>query len=136
VLFVHDVSDITVDLLKMFNYLKLENSAGMFVVETVFVGNLMSWVYWRLYTYPLHVLNSALIESHQLIANHHNGQLLYNLSPFPFWLTSNCLLVLLQVLHIFWFFLFLRIAYRLVMEGGHKAGAKEYEGESSDYHDD
>ena len=40
----------------MTNYLKLEGPSGLFVVETVFVSNLVSWIYFRLYVFPLKVI--------------------------------------------------------------------------------
>jgi hypothetical protein len=56
VLLLHDSSDIVADLLKLANYLKLEGSKGLFLVEALFLGNLASWAYTRLYLYPLRVL--------------------------------------------------------------------------------
>ena len=49
VLYVHDVSDITTDLLKIFNYCKLEGPKGYFLVEGIFAINLCYWFYYRFY---------------------------------------------------------------------------------------
>lgn len=56
VLFLHDSSDIVVDLLKMANYLNLEGPRGLFCVELLFVANLAAWGYLRLFVLPLHVI--------------------------------------------------------------------------------
>ena len=53
--------------------------------------------------------------------------------PYPamqFWAT--CTVVLLSVLflmHIWWYFLFLRILKGIIYEGAHEAGRQEYEGD-------
>ena len=59
------------------------------------------------------------------------GDILANLFPstMPFWLFANVMLVFLAVLHVWWFYLILRIAYKLIM--GIKAADiadDEYEG--------
>ena len=51
VLFIHDLSDIPVDLLKIFNYCQLEGPKGLFLVEMIFVTNLVGWAYLRFYLY-------------------------------------------------------------------------------------
>jgi ceramide synthetase len=67
--FVHDVSDIPIDLLKMTNYLKLENKEGFFLSEAVFFGNLVSWIYLRLYIFPTRLIAGAAIYGHIMCAN-------------------------------------------------------------------
>lgn len=52
VLYVHDISDIMIDLLKLTNYLKLDSERGVPLVEPVFVTNLITWVYFRMYLLP------------------------------------------------------------------------------------
>ena len=48
VLWVHDVSDILVDLIKIFNYCQLEGRKGFFLVEAVFFSNFGVWAYYRM----------------------------------------------------------------------------------------
>ena len=45
---------------------------------------------------------------------------------------GNFMLICLLSMHIWWTFLFLRLAYKLIFssEGGHQAGREEYEGDS------
>jgi ceramide synthetase len=59
VLWVHDVSDIPGDALKMVNYLKLSDAAGFFITEFFFVAVLVSWAYFRLYVFPVKVIYQA-----------------------------------------------------------------------------
>lgn len=62
VLFVHDASDITVDLLKMINYLKLEGPRGWFASEIIFVVNLGIWIFFRLVKYPILCLWPSYVD--------------------------------------------------------------------------
>ena len=55
-LFIHDLSDIAVDLLKMSNYMQLEGAKHFFLVEATFVINLISWAYLRLWLFPRYVI--------------------------------------------------------------------------------
>ena len=133
VLFVHDVSDIPLDFMLMSNMLKLEGPPFLFFVEISFVVNAFTWAYFRLYVFPFYLIDSALIGFHTLCADAHNGDILANLFPstMPFWLFANVMLVFLAVLHVWWFYLILRIAYKLIM--GIKAADiadDEYEGEA------
>ena len=56
VLFLHDSSDIFLDLLKICNYLKLEGKKGHFIVECAFFVDLLVWAYTRLYIFPVRVV--------------------------------------------------------------------------------
>jgi len=133
VMYVHDMSDIFVDTLKMVNYLKLENKSGFFLSEIAYAVNLISWIYYRMWKYPAYIIYTAAYESHLLVAQKHPGQIFKDVwnNP-PFWLSCNLLLLLLFILHIFWLFLFLRIGYKVIVIGAHNAGAEEYEGDSSE----
>lgn len=116
ILLIHDFSDIFIDSMKMINYLKLEDKAGYFLSEIAFTINCLVWVYFRLYVFPFRVLKSAFYE----------GQLA------SFWAPSCVLLSVLQVLHVFWFYLMLRIAYKVIYGSIHEAGAEYYEGTSGE----
>jgi len=123
VLFVHDISDIPVDLLKMTNYLKIEGPKSFYIVEIVFVSNLLSWIYWRLYRFPSHVMYSAYYDSLGVMGCPYD--------VFPLWIPTNGMLFVLLCLHVWWFFLFLRLGYYVVIGDPHGGGEKEYEGHSS-----
>ena len=67
VLFVHDMSDIFVDLLKMVNYLKLENRRGFFASEIAYIVCVLSWMYFRLYQFPFRVVRGSLTVPYTLL---------------------------------------------------------------------
>jgi len=110
VLAVHDLSDIGVDLLKLFNYAKSS------LTEAVFVVHLICWIFFRLYVFPFYLVQSAIFESDAPCVT----------TPVRCILLRSAL-VGLQIMHIWWTYLFIRI-----MIGGcnHKAGAEVYEGDS------
>lgn len=70
VLWLHDISDIPVDLLKLLNYLKLGDPPGLYLTEICFAANLISWVYFRLYVFPFKVRlsNTFAIQRYHLVA--------------------------------------------------------------------
>jgi ceramide synthetase len=117
VLFIHDSSDIIADTLKMVNYAGLDSSSGLFLAEAFFVANLFSWGYTRLWVFPQLCIRSTFIDY-----------------PYVYTLagrTCQLLLVVLVLMHTWWYYLFLRILYRLLAgQAGHEAGGKEYEGSS------
>lgn len=133
-LFIHDASDIIVDSLKLCNYMGWDGDAGLYLTETMFVTNLVTWLYFRLWKFPFHVIASVLSHRLQFCALPGGGidavkdAGTYYLCFFAF---------VLQAMHVWWFYLFLRMAYRLiaVQEDAHTAAREEYEG-SSDGSDD
>lgn len=141
VLMVHDISDIPIDLLKMVNLLSLESFHGLFISEIIFVINLCTWAYFRLYRFLFHVIYCSLVVAHKinykLISDKATGNFLTDfwqsplLDNVPGYLACNCLLTLLWFLHCWWFYLLLRIAYRLLSKTtAHEIGREEYEGAS------
>jgi len=68
IMFLHDSSDIVIDLLKMCNYLNLEGLAGCFAVEACFITNFVTWAYTRLYVFPVHVIYKAVMTASREIA--------------------------------------------------------------------
>jgi hypothetical protein len=63
VLFIHDVSDIPIDCLKLSNYLKLENAPGFFIVEMSYATVMTSWLYMRLYLFPYYVIYNGVMHA-------------------------------------------------------------------------
>jgi hypothetical protein len=115
VLFYHDVTDITIDILKLLNYLKCSGAEWCYAVETLFVLNLMLWLWMRMYRFFDHV-----IIPYTAAFTPNNGH-----DYLPFLVT---LLLVLYCMHVWWTFLFLRIAYRMVGgEDPHQSADVEYE---------
>jgi hypothetical protein len=137
VLFVHDFSDIFVDLLKMVNYLKLENRKGFFASEIAYVLCVLSWIYFRLYEYPFRVLYGSLTVPYTLLLRTPRKSygflgLEFFPSDLPWHFHLNVMLLVLLLLHIYWFHLFLMIGYRILTESAREASRQEYEGDSDD----
>jgi len=183
VLILHDISDIPIDLLKLFNYLKLEERAGFSLVEGIFTINLFSWVYLRFYCFLVKVIYGAACK---LMGTYHALSYGYTLdealskgyiysegffgsygdegrkasqkvvdnllhyitsvnnasqanaefyeTEYTVWCAGNlaiALLCLLFLMHVWWFFLFLRILYGIITVGGHEAGRQQYEGDDN-----
>ncbi|MGH0156637.1 UNVERIFIED_CONTAM: hypothetical protein FKN15_032289 [Acipenser sinensis] len=100
VMCVHDASDFLLEAAKMANYAKYQHLCDM-----LFVGFSMVFVGTRLGIYPLWVLNTTLFESWEIIG------------PYPSWWLFNALLLVLQVLHVIWSYLILRIAFKALSRG-------------------
>ena len=136
ILFIHDFSDIVLDLMKLCNYLKLEDSHGFYIVETVFALNIVAvWPYLRLYYFPVNVIWGGSfngyakycgpveeddfflrVEACKKLGSCYNG---------------GMLLCLLTCLHLFWYGLMLRILYKIITGKSkpNDAGKEVYEGE-------
>ena len=63
IMFLHDSSDVVIDLLKLCNYLNLEGLSSCFAVEVCFVTNFVTWAYARLYVFPVHVIYLAVMTA-------------------------------------------------------------------------
>jgi len=126
-LFVHDSSDIIADVLKMVNYLGLDGSSGTFLAEIFFVTNLFTWVWMRMYYFILKVIRPTLPVDYFSTGW---GDYPYTqpiLSPQN---ACRLLLIVLSLMHVYWYSLFLKILFRLLKGShGHDAG-REYEGSS------
>lgn len=135
VLYVHDVSDIFVDLLKMANYLKVEGRAGFFMTEIAYVSCVLSWIYYRLYQFPFRAIYASFVEPLRHLAKHPRvASVVLGLEWFPpdlpLYTELNLLLFTLLALHVYWFHLFLMIGWRIINEGPREASRQEYEGDS------
>ncbi|KAF7655648.1 hypothetical protein LDENG_00053040 [Lucifuga dentata] len=100
VMCVHDVSDIFLEAAKLANYAKYQRLCdGLFVVFSI------SFFLARLVIYPFWIIYSVLVESWEIIG------------PYRCWALLNGLLLVLQVLHIIWFYLIARIAIKAIFKG-------------------
>ena len=61
VLYAHDISDIIIDLLKLFNYCQLEGPKGLFLVELAFITNFATWAYYRFYLLGVHIIWGTIV---------------------------------------------------------------------------
>lgn len=130
VLFLHDFSDIPLDILKMSNYAKLEGWNGLFVTEVMFVVLFVEWFYIRVYLYPVKLLQSSIFEAKAICSP--ETSVLDVGDNIPYWLVLNGLLVTLWFLHVWWGVLIVRLLVGILTKGSHAAAEDEYEGVSSD----
>lgn len=146
----HDVSDIFIDILKMANrawssaespslcrarillpaallvVLKLEGPKGWFISEIAYVASVIAWAYYRLYEYPFRVMHSSFILAYRVTAQSprsvSDDSFFGLITPdLPLLLYNNVLLGTLFFMHIYWFYLLLRVGYRIITESAAQA---------------
>lgn len=100
VLVVHDCADIFLEAAKIAKYAKYQK-----VCDFIFVIFTVLWIVTRMGVYPFWIIYSTSIEAPKL------------LPMFPAYYIFNSLLCLLLVLHAFWTWLILRIAYNAFYAG-------------------
>lgn len=132
ILYLHDVSDISLDLLKMVNYIKLGGSQGLFVTEISFAVVLINWFYFRVYLFPQKILQSTMFDSVRLCPPSSSLGAKFFPDTLPYYAAINGMLSALWVLHIWWSFLILRLLAGIFTKGTHQSAEDEYEGVSSD----
>lgn len=108
VLFLHDVSDVFLELTKINVYMKSRGHGyhkwSDHLATLAFIFFTLSWAWCRLYWYPLKVIHST-----------NWGAYLYHVNKDPkMYLVLNSMLVLLQLLHIYWFYFILLTLYKIM----------------------
>lgn len=99
----HDVNDVFMEGAKLCNYFGHEGAS-----TAVFVAFMASWAVTRLGVFPWVVVRSTLRGSWALVGQE------YTVTAYVMF---NALLLVLCVLHCYWFTLILKIAYRSVTTG-------------------
>ncbi|XP_002732672.1 ceramide synthase 6-like [Saccoglossus kowalevskii] len=100
IILTHDVSDIFLEAAKMTNYAKYQR-----ICDVLFIIFAIIFFVSRLIVFPLYVFKSAAIESREICG------------PWPSWWIFNILLLVLQLLHIFWFSIIMRMVYKSLTHG-------------------
>ncbi|XP_044071409.1 ceramide synthase 5 isoform X3 [Siniperca chuatsi] len=100
VMCVHDASDFLLEAAKLANYAKYQR-----LCDFLFIVFSVAFFITRLVIYPIWVLNSTMFESWAIVG------------PYPSWWLFNFLLLVLQVLHIIWFYLIGCIAVKAMLRG-------------------
>ena len=116
VLVIHDFADIPLEWAKICRYIRARDSIG----NTVFIIFTLCWLFSRLGLLPVRVI--AYTSYHALDM----------LKFFPAYYVFNLLLVALQVLHVIWTVLILRIARNAFTDGVRDLREDSSLGESSD----
>lgn len=112
VMAIHDVSDIFLELAKCFVYAKWK------VADTIFTLFAVIFIVSRIFVYPYAVLHNTLVKSMWLF------------SPYAGYFFFNFLLIVLQLLHIFWAYIIISMAVRMA-----RVGKLEKDARSEDFED-
>lgn len=104
VMVIHDFADIPLEGAKLCRYLRVSDT----VSNTVFAVFTSSWIFSRLGLFPYRVI----LQTSWFALNY--------VSFFPVYWIFNALLIALQVLHVIWTYLILRIAYNAIYDDGVK----------------
>lgn len=102
VMALHDACDVLMEAAKCFNYTQRDAAA-----TAAFAGFMVSWAALRLTAFPLMVVRSAALELPAVLGGR----------P-PMWWGFVGGLLLLLVLHVYWFSLIVRVAWMRVVTGG------------------
>ena len=105
----HDFSDILIDTLKLLNLCKISGSEDYFILETEYALTCAVWSYERLYLLPYLFLHKGLVVCWKLYSNVPRIEMLK--AEWIFLLQIACLVVL-YILHWYWFILLLRLGVR------------------------
>jgi len=100
VLLIHDCADIFLEAAKMAKYSNYQR-----VCDVLFVIFTLLWTATRLGVYPMWIIYSTSIEAPTFVA------------MFPAYYIFNFLLILLLVLHLFWTYVIMKIAYKSMVAG-------------------
>jgi len=152
VLFIHDLSDIPIDLMKMFNYCKMEGPSAFFMTEIWYAATLLVWGYVRLYLFPTKVLwtvwymapyvitrDKPYLNGWTNLGTHGEFSLWRSWMNAPFapglelYWTAGILLLMLLMMHLYWYCILIKVGYRILTNSSpHEAGADNYEGSQDD----
>ena len=120
VMFLHDFSDIPVDMLILVNQLKMEGSEWFFMLEIQYVITTLDWFIVRNVLFPIKILKPIfdLTGGHECFPH---GTFMF----FDFTLTL--LLCCLYCMHIYWLYVFLRIGWDIctMQVGDNREGSYE-----------
>jgi len=114
VMLLHDANDVLLELAKMFKYARWEKTAHFFLVSLV-----LSWGWTRIYLFPTKVLYSTAIESWKILGS--NPEAAFHWIPF------NSLLLVVQLLNLFWFSLMMKMIYQFLFKKEYVSDVREKE---------
>lgn len=123
VFLVHDLSDVPVDLSKLSNFMKWKTATIACFVTMVIV-----WMATRLIVLPLYIFRGVLKYSHLLVTENGTMDVRFFVMYRPLFYSLFALLI---ILHVFWFYIFIRIALDLVNKSELHDYSEHKNGESS-----
>jgi len=120
---VHDISDVPVDMSKLANFMKWKKTT-----TCAFVTMVLCWVIFRLGVLPFTIFKSILTESQILVESEGLSPVIYHV----FFKVFVFLVAAIICLHVFWFFILVRIGYHLVAKGEQHDLSEHKKGEVQD----
>ena len=123
VLPLHDAADIFLESAKIFNYASKApgRTLAKTMTDVIFAAFAIIFFITRLIIYPRFIVSSVLFEA----------PLFFGTDWIGFWIFAG-LLIILQCLHVFWFYLIAKMIYKLVTEGIEKDERSDDEDEGED----
>merc|ERR1712072_517839 len=123
-----------IGLMKLVNYLKLDGRRGWYATEISYAACVVTWMYMRLWEFPTRALPASTYWAYTVAIEPYwtDDKTLSQVvdERIPSWFLQLGFLALLQVLHIWWTFLLLRIGYKVAFGSVRSAAREEYEGYS------
>jgi hypothetical protein len=104
VLYAHNINDIFLEAAKICNYIGLTT-----LTNINFVFLILSWIASRLYFFPFHVVHSTYFDTYELLSK--------KPQYFSLYCIANGCLIMLCFMHVYWFYLICRIAYKAIKDG-------------------
>jgi ceramide synthetase len=128
VMFIHDSSDIVVDLTQMCNHANMEGAQYFFITEIFFVAMISAWFFTRIWYLSWMVIRSIIFDSHKLCALKFPGQpwKYPKCEGVPFYRGGATLLTVLWFMQVYWFYLSVLILIKVIRNEGTNKG-KVYE---------
>jgi hypothetical protein len=121
IFFVHDVSDVPVDLSKLANFLKWKNTT-----VTCFAIMTFTWMITRLYLFPFRIFYTSWMAGQNVMVE--------GLSPLYYIMYRHLFaagVILLVVLHAVWFMMFMKMLRTLLVKGEVHDYSEHKNGESA-----
>lgn len=106
IMFMHDIADPFMEMAKMARYCGKAK-----LTDALFLVFMVAWIVPRDFYFPMWVLRSMLFECLETVVGENSRP------AVPHYELMTGLLMLLQILHLYWTFLILRIAYTAVVKG-------------------
>ncbi|GMH56480.1 hypothetical protein TrST_g9029 [Triparma strigata] len=109
ILYIHDITDVPIDVTKMFNFLKLKGPTAV-----GFCGIVGFWIYWRMYVFGFIIIRSVIFEtSHEMFYSITSGSTPYYYTCKTVFLTF---LITLYSLHCYWLMCFYKMGKLLIFK--------------------
>ncbi|OHS97431.1 hypothetical protein TRFO_09425 [Tritrichomonas foetus] len=128
VLFLHDFSDIFLDVNLMFNQSGMEGPEYYYANEILFVCTALSWFLFRLVYLP-NLIYHTVIDGHRMCALNHPGEpwKYPKCEGIPFYWGGVTALSALVVMHAYWFYLMIIVAIHIVRKSNKNKAGETYE---------